>query len=234
MTKPKENLKQKENDNEQKVAEYLSKNPDFFVNRENLLLQMTLPQNRGDAISIVEHQAALLRERNREMRHQLDQLLASATRNNEIFDKCQRLVLDLIQAEDPDQFFNALESSFKKDFKAIAYSLLIYSKRNQQINHFTWSLPAKTARNYVGPLMKGKKPILGALRDEEQDFLFRHASDKVMSAAVVSIKDKKKMGLLSIGSKDPDYFEPEMGTLFISFIADTLARLLPRYIYIEE
>lgn len=234
MTKSKTNLRQKEDSNRDKVADYLGKNPDFFVDHEDLLLEMTLPHSRGDAVSLVEHQVSLLRERNRDVRKQLDQLLASATRNHEIFDKCQRLVLDLIDSQDPDQFFNSLEQSFKEDFKAVAYSLLIFSGRSHQINHFTWSLPSSTAREYIGTLMKSKKPTLGTLRPEEQDFLFRHASDKVMSAAVVSIKGKKQIGLLSIGSEDPQYFEAGMGTLFIGFIADTLARLLPRYIYIEE
>lgn len=234
MTKPKAKPQEKEDANRQKVADFLGKNPDFFVDREDLLMEMTLPHSRGDAVSLVEHQISLLRERNRDMRRQLDQLLTSATRNHEIFDKSQRLVLDLIDSQDPDQFFNALEQSFKNDFQAIAYSLLIFSRRNNQINHFTWSLPANTAKEYVGSLMKSDNPTLGTLRPEEQDFLFRHASDKVMSAAVVAIKGKEQIGLLCIGSEDPHYFEAGMGTIFIGFIADTLARLLPRYIYIEE
>ncbi len=91
------------------------------------------------------------------------------------------------------------------------------------------------AREYVGSLMKHKAPVLGRLRAEEQDFLFRHASDKVHSAAVVSVvRDNKQIGLLSIGSEDPRYFEAGMGTLFVGFIADTLARILPRYIYIGD
>jgi len=72
------------------------------------------------------------------------------------------------------------------------------------------------------------------LRPVEQDFLFRHASGKVKSAAVLSVKDPARRGssrgqiaLLAIGSDDENYFQPGMGTLFIGFIADVLARLLP-------
>ncbi|MBD3646348.1 MAG: DUF484 family protein, partial [Pseudomonadales bacterium] len=77
-------------------------------------------------------------------------------------------------------------------------------------------------------------PTLGSLRPNEQDFLFRHASDRVGSAAVVAIEGNWRIGLLSIGSEDPLYFQAGMGTLFVGFIAEALAKLLPRYIYIEE
>lgn len=234
-TKPKTNVQQKRDNSAEKVAEYLIKHPDFFTDRDDLLGQLNLPHSSGDAVSLVEHQVSLLREKNREMRKQLDQFVAAASKNNEIFDKSQRLVLALIESQDPDQFFNALEESFKNDFKCIAYSLIIFSKRSQQINHFTSSVSSKSASEYVGQLMKRKEPTLGSLRPDEQDFLFRHASDRVNSAAVVSVRaGKKKIGLLSIGSEDPGYFEPGMGTLFIGFIADALARMLPRYIYLND
>lgn len=235
MNESKAKVKKKDDSAENQVAEYLSSNPDFFIDRDDLLLQMNLPHGRnGEAISLVEHQVSLLRERNRNMRKQLDQYIASAKHNDRIFEKTRRLVLALIAAQDSDQFFKALEDSFKNDFEAVAYSLIIFSKRSHQINHFTSSVSAESADKFVGSLMKRSEPTLGSLRANEQDFLFRHASDRVGSAAVVSIEGKRRIGLLSIGSEDPHYFQAGMGTLFVGFIAETLAKLLPRYIYIEE
>ena len=82
------------------------------------------------------------------------------------------------------------------------------------------------------------KPIrgpmnLGVLDPKEQDFLFRHASSNVRSAAVLGLRNKRQFALLAIGSSDPDYFQPGMGTLFIGFIADVLARMLPHYVYLD-
>ena len=69
------------------------------------------------------------------------------------------------------------------------------------------------------------------LRPREQDFLFQAQSEKVKSAAVLPIRDKNKsLGMLAIGSSDSEYFTPDMDVLFISFIAETLGKLLPQHL----
>lgn len=223
---------------ESSVAAYLEQHPGFFEGRDSLLVKMTLPHahttNNGDAVSLVERQVALLRERNLEARRQLDDLVESARRNDAIFVKCQRLVLSLLEAKDSTDFFRELEQSFKREFKSDAYSLIIFSEYANQINHFTSSIPAASASQFIDGLMKSTAPFLGVLRPEEQDFLFRHASSKASSAAVLPLRGgKRQFALLAIGNTDPNYFQPGMGTLFIGFIADVLARLLPQYVYLD-
>jgi len=225
---------------ETQVADYLMANPGFFNARDSLLAMMTLPHVRGGAVSLVERQVSVLRDRNRTTRSQLDELLNSARRNHEIFDKCQRLVLSLIESQNADDFFQALEKSFKRDFDCHAYSLIIFGDDPEQINHFTSRVSLSSAKEYVGALLKGRKPTLGVLRSSEQDFLFRHASDKVKSAAIMPIKvqtrqsdstfEHTQIALLSIGSNQENYFQASMDTLFIGFLAEVLARLLPRHL----
>jgi uncharacterized protein YigA (DUF484 family) len=216
---------------EKEVAAYLSAHPDYFVNRDNLLLKMELPHGNKGAVSLVEKQMLVMREKQQKTRKQLNEFVASAELNKEIFDKSRSLILQLISATRRSDFFDALEKSLKRDFQCKAYSLIIFGNRPRQINHFTSRVTAASARDYVGSLMKAKEPTLGVLRSEEQDFLFRHQSEKVKSAAVLSVKEKnKQLALLAIGSADPHYFASDMDTLFLSFIADTLAKLLPRHL----
>ncbi len=219
--------------NEKQVEAYLSANPDFFAARDNLLLQLALPHGPDRTISLVERQVGLLRERNRTLRRELDALLVAAERNDEIFAKCRELLLALLDARDTDSFFNALEQSFRNDFKSDAYSLMIFSEHAKQVNHFTSCVPAQSAHQYVGALMDAETAYLGVLRSSEQDFLFRHASSQVKSAAVLPVRRNQLYALLAIGSRDPNYFKSGMGTLFIGFISDVLARLLPRYVYLD-
>ena len=213
------------------VASYLNSHPEFFVEHDNLLLKMQLPHQTKGVISLVEKQVEIMRERQEKAKTQLNEFVASAERNKEIFDKSRKLILDLISANRSSDFFNALEKGLKRDFNCKAYSLVVFGKRPRQINHFTSRVTAESARNYVGALMRAKQPTLGILRPEEQDFLFRHQSERVKSAAVLAVKVRnKQIALLAIGSSDPHYFSPEMDTLFIGFIADTLAKLLPRHL----
>ena len=50
------------------VAAYLKENPDFFINRDSLLAEITLPHESGKAISLLERQVRVLRERSIESR----------------------------------------------------------------------------------------------------------------------------------------------------------------------
>lgn len=213
------------------VADYLDKHPDFFTHRDKLILQMNLPHQQGGAVSLVEKQVALLRERNRDDEKKLDGFIQAAKDNDAIFTNCKKLILSLIDAKDSEEFFAALEQSFRNDFKCSAYSLIAFDESPRKLNHFTSAVPEDEARKYVGALMKSKTPTLGVLRPAEQEFLFHNQSTRVKSAAVIPVKrDRQQLALLAIGSSDPKYFQPGMGTLFVGFIADTLSRFLPRFV----
>ena len=191
---------------------------------------LTLAKDNGNTVSLVERQASMLREQNTETRSKLDELLAAAESNNDVFDKCRALILSLISSHDSNSFFSALENSFNQEFKSTAYSLIIFGNTPRQINHFTSVVNESSAAEYVGALMRATEPTMGVLRPAEQDFLFRHASDKVRSAAVLAVRIDEPIALLAIGSEDKDYFKSGLGTLFIGFVADALALLLPRHI----
>ncbi len=81
------------------VAAYLRAHPEFFVDHDELLAELRLPHQPGAAVSLVERQVKLLRERNIEMRHRLSQLMDVARDNDRLFDKTRRLVLDLLDAD---------------------------------------------------------------------------------------------------------------------------------------
>ncbi|MFT7686015.1 MAG: hypothetical protein ACI9FB_001360 [Candidatus Azotimanducaceae bacterium] len=227
MTQKKESVSISDRD----VASYLEKNPDFFADRHKLLMSLELPHHRSGTVSLVEKQVSLLRERNLSNKKKLERFIQTAKSNDLIFANCQKLILSLISAEDKASFFAALEQSFKRDFKCNAYSLIIFDDDPKQINHFTSLVSRSAATEYVSGLMKNKQATLGALRPSEQDFLFRHQSAKVKSAAVLPLmQGKKQYALLAIGSEDSLYFQSGMGTVFIEFIADVLSLMLPQKI----
>lgn len=212
------------------VAAYLLANPDFFVDRDRLLLKIQVPHKSKGTISLVEKQLDVIRDRQKKTRRQLKEFVENAERNKEIFDKSRKLILSMMAAKQSSEFFAALEKGLKRDFGCKANSLVVFGKP-KQINHFTSRIPAESARKYVGALMQSKVPTLGTLRPREQDFLFQDQSEKVKSAAVLTIRDKNKhLGMLAIGSSDMGYFTTDMDTLFINFIAETLGKLLPQHL----
>ena len=66
------------------------------------------------------------------------------------------------------------------------------------------------------------------LRPHELTFLFgEEDSSGIGSAAVVALNQQQ--GILAIGSQDPQHYKSSLGTLFLSYIAEVLTRVLPNY-----
>src|SRR3990167_3210800 len=83
---------------ETQIIEHLLAHPDFFTRHPDALEALQLPHETGSAISLVERQVSVLRERNLEMRQRLNNLLTTARENDKLFEKTKRLVLTLIEA----------------------------------------------------------------------------------------------------------------------------------------
>ena len=93
---------------QQQVREYLLEHPDFFNNNPDLLAEINLPHESGQAVSLMERQVAVLRERNMEMRHRINNILETAKENDKLFEKTKRLVLGLLEADSIGQLIDTL------------------------------------------------------------------------------------------------------------------------------
>lgn len=209
------------------VAAYLRQHPEFFVDHEELIPELRIPHQPGEAVSLVERQVKLLRERNIEMRHRLSQLMDVARDNDRLFDKTRRLVLDLLDANTLEEVVGAIEDSLRHEFQVPFVSLILFSDSTLPVGR---SVSSAEAHQAIGGLLVAGKTICGVLRAHELEFLFgAEEGTKVGSAAVVSLNHQGQHGLLAIGSPDPQHYKSSLGTLFLSYIAEVLARVLPRH-----
>ncbi|MNN47051.1 hypothetical protein D3C81_1614550 [compost metagenome] len=46
---------------------------------------------------------------------------------------------------------------------------------------------------------------------------------------MVALSHQGLHGVLAIGSRDPQHYKSSVGTLFLSYIADVLGRIVPRF-----
>ena len=53
----------------------------------------------------------------------------------------------------------------------------------------------------------------------------------VASVALVPLRTDRLVGVFAIGSCEPGYFDQSMGSLFLTYISDTLSRLLPPMVH---
>ena len=207
------------------VAAYLRRHPEFFVDFEELIHELRIPHQPGSAVSLVERQVRLLRERNIEMRHRLAQLMDVARDNDRLFDKTRRLVLDLLDANSLEEVISTVEDSLRHEFQVPFVGLILFSETPLGVGR---SVTSAEAHQAIGGLLGGGKTTCGVLRPNELEFLFgKDDFAQVGSAAVVSLNHQGLHGVLAIGSSDPQHYKSSLGTLFLGYIAEVLARVLP-------
>ena len=68
------------------VRQFLRDNPAFLDDNPDILESLSLPHNSGKAVSLVERQVGVMRDRNKEMRNRLDNMLATAHDNDLLFE----------------------------------------------------------------------------------------------------------------------------------------------------
>ena len=210
---------------DEQVVAYLKDNPRFFIDQDDLLTQLRIPHLRGSSISLVERQVAVLRERNIDMRNRLTHLMDVARDNDRLFEKTRRLVLEMLDAQTLDELISAVDDSLRHVFAVPFVGLTLFSEgelsgvRNQTL---------KNAQQHIGGLLAGGKAICGVLRASELEFLFgKEPALKIKSAAVAALEHHGVHGVLAVGSDDQQHYSNSVDTLFLSYLADVLARLLP-------
>ncbi len=211
------------------VAAYLRRHPDFFIDYENLLAELALPHHTGEhAISLVERQVSVLRTRNRDVRGRLNRLLDAARENDRLFQKTQKLVLSLLEQNSIDAVVDTVLASLRDDYQVDTCSLIMIAQPLMAVDSAAVT-NLDQAHSHIGALLKSRQPTCGHLRPSEIAFLFPESASQVRSAAMVQINpDGNLLGVLAIGSFDPDHYRSNMGTLFLSYIADVLNRIIPR------
>lgn len=212
------------------VAAYLKLHPDFFLKRPDLLMDLEVAHPSGGAVSLLERQVSVLRERNMEMRQRLNNLLDNARANDQLFEHTKQLVLKLIEAQNLDQMVDTFVAGLEQDFKIDFASLVLIGNPNAHRGVRARVVPLAEARAQIDGLLKSSKAICGVLRPEEVQFLFPEHTRQIGSAAVVPLSFGYPLGVLAIASTDANYFRSTMGTLFLGYIAEVLNRLLPKYL----
>ena len=213
--------------NEDTVMRYLRDNPDFFGRHPMLLTDLSLPHDSGQAISLVERQVAILRERNIDMRRRLTHLVGAANVNDTLFEKTRRFTLRVLDCENLDAIEAVLAETLIDDFAAdharcfVSHPNAFESRRLLTFCGSAQELPLIHLTQTTGL-------SCGLLRADEFQKLFGESAKVDGSAALILLRHGDLVGILAIGSRDPMRFTPEMGTLFIRYIGDVLSRVLAR------
>lgn len=219
---------------EEQVIIYLRNHPDFFQQHGHLLSELHLRHESGGAISLVERQVAILRERNMMMRRRMNELMQTAKYNDELFAKTRTLTLELLHVDNWHELNEVLATYVLTDFHAdfvcchlagIAIDGNAEPGTSMPLDHIESHHDGLPHERY----MRGPYPVCAALRKDELGELFPRVTHEGDGSAVLAPLAVEPLGgCLAIGGRDPQDFSPDMDTLFVTYIAEVLSRVVQR------
>ena len=196
------------------VAQFLKANPQFFDQNPALLESIYVPHPHGGrAIPLTERQIVSLRDKVKLLEAKLGEFVRFGEDNDAIGEKVHRLSLALMGATDVSTATQALHFHLREDFSVPHVALKLWADDD---------VPAelRDKAESMGPPQCG--PAAG------NPFLpwFQDAQEHIRSIALVPLGQTRTIGLLAMGSEDPQRFFAEMGTLFLRRIGELTAGAL--------
>jgi uncharacterized protein len=214
------------------VASYLSATPEFFDRHAQLLARIRLPDTRGGAstVSLLERQAEVLRERNRQLERKVSDFVEVARENDALGTRVLGMARRLIAAGNRAAKVAAIEAALREDFGAGQSVLVLTAAHAPQgvpESRFLRVVTAEAAElRSFETLFASGKPRCGQLRDSQREFLFGADAGTIGSVALVPLGGKSGYGLLACGSTDSQRFNPTMSTDFLAHIGELIAAAL--------
>ena len=219
---------------EDAVHDFLAANPDFFERHPKLLSMLRLPHASGAAVSLVERQVSVLRQKELRLERKLRDLLDVARANDALVAKIHALTLKLLAASDLDATVSVVEEAMRSGFDADQSVLVVFGDPA--------SFGDVTAKRFFhvvsrddpglkpfGTFLSGKNARCGQIRDSQRAFLFRDDAEEIGSAALVPLGAGAEIGFLAVGSVDAKRFHPGMSIDFLTRLGELVAGALKRF-----
>lgn len=200
----------------EQINEFLKLNPDFFLGHPELLTEITVPHPySGQAISLGERQVLALRDKSRGLEIKLREFIQFAEENDAIGDKLHKLSLDLMRAKTLDAALQSFYLRLSESFSVPHTALRIWTANAPDMPEF-----AKVSVD-IQVLVEGlSQPQCGPDVPEEMRAWFGEVGAHQKSFALAPLKEGNLTGLMVLASEDSKRFYPEMGTLYLTWLAE--------------
>jgi hypothetical protein len=212
--------------NAEQVAAFLRRHPDFLSSHADLALALQPPlAAAGNTASLATYQVEVLRDKNRELQRRLKELLDTAQNNELLLHRVHLLSLRLLRARDLHEGVQQIAASLHEDFHTDLVRLVLIGMPSSSLQA-PWLIEAEEADPRLlqfHEFLRHGQPLCGRLKPEKLAFLFAAQAGEVASGVLLPLGP---VGLLAVGSQDPNRFHPGMGTLFLGLMAELMATAL--------
>jgi hypothetical protein len=212
---------------EESIADYLQSHPDFFERNLALLSGLRLPhRTTGGAISLVERQVDVLRQRNAAMEGNLKELVQVARSNDRLAGRIHSLALLLMRSKSREDVIDILDEQLREGFSVDQAALVLFdSVPGLAQGHSQFVRVVHREDPAVGPFksfLQSSAPRCTRVRDAQREFLFGPGA-AIQSMALVPLGPRSEYGFLAIGNRSPDHFHPAKSIDFLARLGELAA-----------
>ena len=217
---------------EQQVIDYLMEHPDFFKENAPLLADMEIPHEAGGAVSLIERQVSILREKNKHFEAKLRDMVDAVHDNQRLNHSLQRLAINLFMVDGLDDVIGTvldeLRNQLDSEFTVIKLMTADKSLLKKQSQRYIKS-DDKRLQSF-SRLIDEKRIQCGRLTEDQIHFLFGDEADKVASGAVIPLSNAETFGVLALGSQDEQRYHPGMGTEFLQQLSSLVSAAIKSHL----
>ncbi len=231
------------------VADWLHAHPDFFDRHADLLADVRLRHPHGGrAVSLVERQVLVLRERNKALEIRLAELIRIGQDNDAIVNRLQQLTSTLLQVADPASLPGIVAVELRERFAVPQVAVRLWGVTaaaapfGEEVSAGMRRMIEEMAQPYCGPASHPE--AIGWLAGAAGDGAGAGTGDagqdagngeatQTGSLALLPLRlavdgRPRTFGVLALGSPDAARFQAGMGTAFLAGIAEVASASLSR------
>ena len=137
------------------------------------------------------------------------------------------LTLALMRARSLPDTVSRVVASLTEDFNTDLVRIVLY-RADPDLPAADWLIvepQGVAAMPAFVEFQKRGEPLCGRLQQDKLDALFGARAEQVQSAVLLPIG----VGMLAIGSTDPNRFHPGMGTVFLKLIGEAISTAVARF-----
>ncbi len=211
------------------VASYLKTNPDFFIEQEDLLADLSLPHESGNAISLLERQVTILRDRGIDARQKLNNLLENARNNDQLFDTTRNLVLALLRAKDITEIADVAQDQLSNQANIDSCEVIIVARQGLKVSDSVRIETEDNLKERFADVFRLKRTHCGPIGEEQTQYLFPASGSNIKSTALCPvISNAEVLALIAFGNNSDNYFNVNLDTLFLDFIGHVVGAVLDK------
>ena len=209
------------------VSSYLKANPEFFLQQEGLLADLSLPHESGKAISLLERQVTILRDRGADARQKLNNLLENARNNDQLFDTTRSLVLALLRAKDVTEIAGVAQDQLSDHANIDSCEVILVAKKSLKVADSIRTESEDILQKQFVDVFRLKRTHCGPISEEQTQYLFPTQCNSINSTALCPvISNSDVLALIAFGNKAGNYFNVNLDTLFLDFIGHVVGAVL--------